>query len=44
MDFELLGAIRSPRDLKQLPVERLDDLASEIRRAICDSSIDQLCI
>ncbi len=36
MDFELLGSIRTPRDLKQIPIERLDDLAAEIRRAICE--------
>ena len=36
MDFDLLGAIRSPRDLKQLSIEQLDDLAAEIRSAICE--------
>ena len=36
MDLELLSGLRSPRDLKSLPIERLDDLAAEIRHAICD--------
>ncbi|MCP4836614.1 MAG: 1-deoxy-D-xylulose-5-phosphate synthase [Phycisphaera sp.] len=36
MEFELLDAIRSPRDLKALPIDRLDDLAAEIRQAICE--------
>ncbi|MEZ6233700.1 MAG: 1-deoxy-D-xylulose-5-phosphate synthase [Phycisphaerales bacterium] len=32
----LLPTIKSPADLKALPVERLPDLAAEMRRAICD--------
>ena len=36
MDLELLSGLRSPRDLKSLPIERLDYLAAEIRHAICD--------
>ena len=36
MEFELLDTIRSPRDLKALPIDRLDDLAAEIRQAICE--------
>ena len=36
MELELLSGLRSPRDLKNLPIDRLDDLAAEIRHAICD--------
>ncbi len=32
----LLAATNSPADLKKLPVERLPELAGEIRQAICD--------
>ena len=32
----LLGSIRSPADLKRLPVSELPRLCAEIRRAICD--------
>jgi 1-deoxy-D-xylulose-5-phosphate synthase len=36
MDMTLLPAIRSPADLRLLPVDRLPDLAAEIRHAICE--------
>ncbi len=36
MDLSLLPGIRTPRDLKQLPIDRLDDVAAEIRQAICE--------
>jgi 1-deoxy-D-xylulose-5-phosphate synthase len=32
----ILDTIRGPSDLRELPVEKLPQLASEIRRAICD--------
>jgi 1-deoxy-D-xylulose-5-phosphate synthase len=32
----LLSGIKSPADLKALPVQRLPELAAEMRRAICD--------
>jgi 1-deoxy-D-xylulose-5-phosphate synthase len=32
----ILDSIRGPSDLRDLPVEKLPQLASEIRRAICD--------
>ena len=32
----LLQSIRNPRDLKQLPIVRLPDVATEIRDAIAD--------
>ena len=35
MPYELLDAIKSPADLKQLAVEQLPQLAQEIREAIC---------
>lgn len=36
MELELLSGIRSPRDLKAIPIERLPQLAEEIRFAICN--------
>jgi 1-deoxy-D-xylulose-5-phosphate synthase len=35
MDLKILPAIQSPADLKALPVEKLPELAAEIRSAIC---------
>lgn len=35
-DYELLGKIDSPEDLKKLPLEKLDQLAEEIRRYIIE--------
>ena len=32
----LLSAIRSPADLKKIPIEQLPQLAQELRQAICD--------
>lgn len=34
-NLPLLHSIRSPQDLKKLPVEQLPDLAAEVRQAIC---------
>ncbi|MEX2387760.1 MAG: 1-deoxy-D-xylulose-5-phosphate synthase [Phycisphaeraceae bacterium] len=36
MPYELLSTIRGPRDLKQMPREKLPELAQQIRDAICD--------
>lgn len=36
MSYPLLESIAGPEDLKQLDLDRLTDLASEIRHAICD--------
>lgn len=36
MDLELLAGIRTPQDLKRIPIERLPELAAEIRWAICN--------
>ena len=36
MELRLLPGISGPRDLKKLPIEALDELAAEIRFAICD--------
>ncbi|MCP3903739.1 MAG: 1-deoxy-D-xylulose-5-phosphate synthase [Planctomycetes bacterium] len=36
MNLELLPAITGPADLKRLPIDRLPDLASEMRHAICE--------
>ena len=36
MSYPLLESISGPDDLKQLDVDRLVDLASEVRHAICD--------
>ena len=36
MSYPLLESISGPDDLKQFDVDRLNDLASEIRHAICD--------
>lgn len=36
MDLELLAGIRTPQDLKRIPIDRLPDLATEIRWAICN--------
>ncbi len=36
MELELLSGIRSPRDLKALPIDQLPKLASEMRFAICN--------
>jgi 1-deoxy-D-xylulose-5-phosphate synthase len=36
MSYPLLQTIRGPVDLKKLPLDRLPDLAGEIRQAICD--------
>ena len=36
MDLPLLNSIRTPADLKQIPVDRLEDVAAEIRLAICE--------
>lgn len=36
MSETLLSTIKSPADLKQLKIEQLDQLAGEIRQAICD--------
>ena len=36
MEFSLLQNINGPRDLKQLSIDQLPILASEIRHAICD--------
>jgi 1-deoxy-D-xylulose-5-phosphate synthase len=36
MELQLLPSIRHPADLKALPVERLADVAAEIRHAICE--------
>jgi 1-deoxy-D-xylulose-5-phosphate synthase len=35
MDLKILPGIESPADLKALPLDRLPDLAAEIRHAIC---------
>jgi 1-deoxy-D-xylulose-5-phosphate synthase len=34
--MNLLASIQSPADLKRLPIERLPELAADIRRVICD--------
>lgn len=34
--YPLLATLRGPADLKALPVERLPELAAEVRQAICD--------
>lgn len=36
MDVTILPTLRSPSDLRALPMERLPELAAEIRQAICD--------
>ena len=36
MELAMLPGIKTPRDLKQIPIERLGDLAAEIRQAICE--------
>lgn len=36
MSQQLLSTIRSPQDLKKLPLDQLPQLAQEIRQAICD--------
>ncbi|MGA1018826.1 MAG: 1-deoxy-D-xylulose-5-phosphate synthase N-terminal domain-containing protein, partial [Phycisphaerales bacterium] len=36
MQTTLLSGIQSPADLKKLPIDRLPQLAAEIRHAICD--------
>jgi 1-deoxy-D-xylulose-5-phosphate synthase len=36
MDLELLAGIQTPQDLKRIPIDRLPDLATEIRWAICN--------
>ena len=36
MDLAMLPGIKTPRDLKKIPIDRLDDLAAEIRQAICE--------
>ncbi len=36
MDLSILPGIKGPADLKALPVDRLPELAAEIRLAICD--------
>ena len=36
MSYPLLESVSGPEDLKQLDLDRLTDLASEIRHAICD--------
>jgi 1-deoxy-D-xylulose-5-phosphate synthase len=36
MDLKLLPTIHSPADLRALPMDRLPELAAEIRHAICD--------
>ena len=44
MDLELLSGIRTPQDLKRIPIDRLPELAAEIRWAIliCSSSVSWL--
>jgi 1-deoxy-D-xylulose-5-phosphate synthase len=36
MDLDLLAGIRTPQDLKRIPIGRLPELAAEIRWAICN--------
>ena len=36
MDLELLSGIRTPQDLKRIPIDRLPELAAEMRWAICN--------
>ncbi len=36
MDVNILPTIKSPTDLKALPIDKLPELAREIRKAICD--------
>lgn len=36
MNLEILPTLRSPADLRALPVERLPQVAAEIRQAICE--------
>lgn len=36
MELSILPTLKGPADLKALPIERLDDLAAEIRYAICE--------
>ncbi|MEM6394534.1 MAG: 1-deoxy-D-xylulose-5-phosphate synthase [Planctomycetota bacterium] len=36
MSYELLKTIHDPGDLKALPSEKLEELAGEVRQAICD--------
>ena len=36
MDLALLSGIRTPQDLKRIPIDRLPELAAEMRWAICN--------
>ena len=36
MELELLSGIRTPQDLKRIPIDRLPELAAEMRWAICN--------
>mgnify|MGYP001449720325 CR=1 FL=1 len=41
MELRLLSGINSPAELKELPLEKLEQLAEEIRWAICDQMPSQ---